>query len=57
VTNAMSDSVSELDIEAGKVLRTIAMRWGSLRVLGGMPNAQALTGTTLHVADGGDNAL
>ncbi len=33
------------------------MRWGSLRVLGGMPNALALQGTTLYVADGGDNAL
>ncbi len=57
VANAMSDSVSELDIEAGKVTRTIPLCWGSLRVLGGMPNALALRGTTLYAADGGDNAL
>jgi len=57
VANAMSDSVSELDLEAGTVTRTIPLRWGSLRVLGGMPNALALRGTTLYAADGGDNAL
>ena len=44
VANAMSDSISELDLEAGKVTRTIPLRWGSLRVLGGMPNALALRG-------------
>ena len=42
VANAMSDSVSEVDLKAGKVARTIPLRWGSLRVLGGMPNALAL---------------
>ena len=57
VANAMSDSVSEIDLEAGTVARTIPLRWGSLRVLGGMPNALALRGETLYVADGGDNAL
>jgi YVTN family beta-propeller protein len=59
VANAMSDSVSEIDIAAGKVVRTIPLRWGSLRGLGGMPNALALSGdgATLYVADGGDNAL
>jgi DNA-binding beta-propeller fold protein YncE len=57
VANAMSDSVSEIDLKAGSVARTIPMRWGSLRVLGGMPNALALRGETLYVADGGDNAL
>jgi DNA-binding beta-propeller fold protein YncE len=57
VANAMSDSISELDLETAAVTRTIPLRWGSLRVLGGMPNALALHGTTLYVADGGDNAL
>jgi DNA-binding beta-propeller fold protein YncE len=57
VANAMSDSVSEIDIVEGKVVRTIALRWGSLRVLGGMPNALAIHGNTLYVADGGDNAV
>jgi YVTN family beta-propeller protein len=57
VANAMSDSTSEVDLETAAVTRTIPLRWGSLRVLGGMPNALALYGTTLYVADGGDNAL
>jgi YVTN family beta-propeller protein len=57
VANAMSDSVSEIDLEAGKVTRTIPLQWGSLRVIGGMPNALAMRGSTLYAADGGDNAL
>ncbi len=57
VANAMSDSVSEIDIALGKVTRTIPLRWGSLRLLGGMPNALAIRGKTLYVADGGDNAV
>jgi DNA-binding beta-propeller fold protein YncE len=57
VANAMSDSISELDIDAGKVTRTIPLSWGSLRVKGGMPNALALRGQTLYAGDGGDNAL
>lgn len=57
VANAMSDSVSEIDLEAGKVSRTFPLLWGKLRVLGSMPNALAIRGKTLYVADGGDNAL
>ncbi len=57
VANAMSDSVSEIDIAAGSVTRTIPLRWGGLRLLGAMPNALAVRGKTLYVADGGDNAL
>jgi DNA-binding beta-propeller fold protein YncE len=57
VANALSDSISELDLDAGKVSRTIPLRWGSLRLLGGMPNALAISGRTLYVADGGDNAV
>jgi len=57
VANAMSDSISEIDLDAGSVTRTIPLRWGSLRVLGGMPNALAIRGKTLYVADGGDNAV
>lgn len=57
VTNAMSDSISELDIASAKVTRTIPIRWGKMRVLGAMPNALAIQGDTLYVADGGDNAL
>ncbi len=57
VANAMSDSISEVDVPSATVARTIPLRWGDLRVLGGMPNALALRGDTLYVADGGDNAL
>jgi DNA-binding beta-propeller fold protein YncE len=57
VANAMSDTISEIDLSGAKVTRTIPLRWGSVRVLGGMPNALALRGDTLYVADGGDNAL
>ena len=57
VANAMSDSISEIDLNAASVTRTIPLRWGSLRVLGGMPNALAIRGKTLYVADGGDNAV
>src|SRR5262249_58276651 len=57
VANAMSDSISEIDLAAGNVARTIELRWGPLRVLGGMPDALAIRGGTLYVADGGDNAV
>lgn len=57
VANAMSDSISEIDLTAGAVSRTFTLRWGGLRVLGGMPNALAIKDKTLYVADGGDNAV
>ncbi len=57
VANAMSDSISEVDLGSAKVLRTIPIAWGKLRLLGAMPNALALRNRTLYVADGGDNAL
>ncbi len=57
VANAMSDTISEIDLAAGKVSRTIPILWGKLRVLGCMPNAIAVRGKTLYVANGGDNAL
>ncbi len=57
VANAMSDSISEVDLAEGKLTRTIPMTWGKLMLLGGMPNALAIHGQTLYVADGGDNAL
>jgi DNA-binding beta-propeller fold protein YncE len=57
VANAMSDSISEIDLLQAKVTRTIPMTWGKLMLLGSMPNALAIQGETLYVADGGDNAL
>ena len=58
VANAMSDSISEVDIASGKLTRTIPILWGEkLRVLGSMPNALEIRGKTLYIANGGDNAL
>ena len=57
VANAMSDTISEIDLGAATVVRTIPLAWGDLRVIGGMPNALAIQDKTLYVADGGDNAL
>ena len=57
VANALSDSVSEIDIDAGNVLRAFRITWKSQRLLGSMPNALAVSGSTLWVADGGDNAI
>jgi DNA-binding beta-propeller fold protein YncE len=57
VANAMSDSISEIDLPSAHVIRTIPLRWGALRLLGGMPNALAIRGKTLYIADGGDNAV
>jgi len=57
VANAMSDSISEIDLASGKLGRTIPILWGNLRVLGSMPNALTVRGKTLYVANGGDNAL
>ena len=57
VANAMSDSISEIDLASAQVLRTIPIAWGKLRLLGAMPNALALRNRTLYVADGGDNAM
>jgi len=57
VANAMSDSISEIELASARVTRTIPLQWGSLKIFGAMPNALALRGKTLYVADGGDNAL
>ena len=55
--NAMSDSISEIDLAADKVSRTFKLEWQGVRVLGAMPNALAVVGGKLLAADGGDNAV
>lgn len=57
VANAMSDSVSEIDLKLGATTRDVPLRWGSNRLLGSMPNALVAQGKTLYVGNGGDNAL
>ena len=57
VANAMSDSISEVDLKQAKVVRTIPIAQGKRQILGAMPNALAFSGSNLLVADGGDNAI
>src|SRR5439155_2090161 len=54
---AASDSVSEIDVKAAKVTRTIPIRWGERSLFGSIPNALAIHGDRLYVCDGGDNAV
>src|SRR5262249_49074866 len=53
VACAMSDEVAVIDWTSAKLLRSIPIRFGSQRLLGSMPNAVALRGNTLLVANGG----
>jgi YVTN family beta-propeller protein len=57
VANTLSDSVSDLDVAKKQVVRTIPIRFGKLNVVGAMPDALAVAGSTLYCCDGGDNAL
>jgi DNA-binding beta-propeller fold protein YncE len=57
VANAMSDSISEIDLGRAKVTRTIGLRYGKLNLLGSVPSDLQARGNTLYVASGGDNAL
>jgi YVTN family beta-propeller protein len=57
VANAMSDSVSELDLTTRAVARTFELRYKGQRLLGAMPNALGIAGGKLFAADGGDNAV
>ncbi len=57
VANSMSDTVSEIDLEAQKVKKTIKLSWNGFSVLGAMPVALARSGQTLFVCNGGDNAV
>jgi len=57
VANSMSDTISDVELASSKVVRTIPIRWGKLRVLGAMPVALAVKSGTLYACDGGDNAV
>src|SRR5262249_48462656 len=57
VANAMSDSVSVIDLPSATAERTIPIRWDKRRILGSMPNALAVRGNTLYACNGGDNAV
>jgi DNA-binding beta-propeller fold protein YncE len=57
VACAMSDSVDVIDIST--LTRKASWKIGidKFKLIGSMPNALALNGKTLYVADGGDNAI
>jgi len=57
VANSMSDSISDIDLTAQKVARTIRLSWKGNKILGAMPVALEKRGGTLYVCDGGDNAV
>ncbi len=57
VANGMSDSVSEIDLAAKKVTRTLNTSALGVKLAGGMSNAVAVLGDRLLVANGGDNAV
>lgn len=57
VTNALSDSISVLNIQEAKVIETIQLRWKDQRLLGSLPNALTIVGDRLLVANGGDNSI
>jgi DNA-binding beta-propeller fold protein YncE len=57
VANAMSDTISEVDLDTANVARVIPLRYEGDRLIGAMPNALTVRGRTLYAADGGDNAI
>jgi DNA-binding beta-propeller fold protein YncE len=57
VANAMSDTISEVDLDTAGVVHDIPLRFEGDRLIGAMPNALTVRGRTLYAADGGDNAI
>jgi len=57
VANAGSDSVSEIDLATKHAKRTVRVRWNDKMMFGSMPNSLAVSGQTLYLCNGGDNAL
>ncbi len=57
VANAASDSLTEIDLNAQAVARTLPLHWRNMRLFGSMPCALAVRGTTAYICNGGDNAV
>ena len=57
ITNAASDSLSEIDLTEQRVVRTIPLHWGAMRLFGSMPCALAIRNGIAYVCNGGDNAV
>lgn len=57
IANSMSDSISVVDIEREKVIKTIEFKFRGKRIIGAMPNDLFVRDRTLYACNGGDNAL
>jgi len=57
VTNSAGDSLTEIDLAAKRVLRTLPIRWGRMNLFGSMPCALAIQNNTAYICNGGDNAV
>jgi YVTN family beta-propeller protein len=57
ITNAGSDSLSEIDLNTQQVVRTIPLHWGAMRLFGSMPCALTIHDGIAYVCNGGDNAV
>ena len=57
IANAASDSLSELSVGKQRVLRTLPIRWGGMKLFGSMPCALAIRNHIAYICAGGDNAL
>lgn len=57
ITNAGSDSLSDIDLKEQKVVRTISLHWGTMRLFGSMPCALVIHDGIAYVCNGGDNAV
>ena len=57
IANGMSDEISIIAPKTQSLIHTIPLSWHDLKIVGAMPDAMAISGGKLYVADGGDNAL
>jgi DNA-binding beta-propeller fold protein YncE len=57
ITNAASDSLTEIDLVDQRVRRTLPIKWGNMRLFGSMPCALAVRNGTAYICNGGDNAV
>ena len=57
ITNAASDSLTEVDLSTQEVTRTLPLHWGRMNLFGSMPCALAVRDRTAYVCNGGDNAI
>jgi DNA-binding beta-propeller fold protein YncE len=57
ITNAASDSLTEIEIQKQRVVRTIPLNWGRMHLFGSMPCALTIRDGIAYVCNGGDNAV